>query len=122
MGQQTFLEFPLYYELHDNVVTAIITKTLPQNSFVSGYAQIAALRPSTGDSKSWYKTFTCGRRSGAAILGTVLDIYTPFGDVGASTWDVTIVASVNDVQIRAAGQSLADTWWSFKIVAMLMQQ
>jgi hypothetical protein len=121
MSQLMPIEIPVYYEVHDNVVTVVFTRTLPVNSFLNVQVHGSGMRPSTGDSKTWFKNFVCGRRSGGAILGTVQDIFTPFGDAGASTWDLSVAANGNNIDIRVAGQSGADTFFYLKICALVIQ-
>ena len=117
-----FLDFFQRAEVYDNVTTVVYSKNLPINTLISGYIQVAANRVSNGDNKSWFKAFTAERRAAGAVLGTVQDIFTPFGDSGTSAWDVSIGVSGNNVELRMTGQAAtATTQFAFKVFVMVIQ-
>jgi hypothetical protein len=117
-----FLDFFQRAEVYDNVATVVYSKNLPLNTFISGYVQVAANRVSTGDNKSWFKSFTAERRAAGAVLGTVVDVFTPFGDSAASAWDVSIGVNGNNVELRVTGQAAtATTQFAFKAFVMVIQ-
>lgn len=118
----TKLSFDLFATSHDAIVTIFYSKTLPVDTFASVYIKAAAVRPSTGDSKSWFRTFTVKRRGAGAIIGTTTDIYTPVTDGSPTGWDLTSAVSGNDIQLRLTGQSGADIMWWFNITAFVLQE
>lgn len=106
------------WESYDAVATTFFTRTMPLNSFVTVYIQAAAVKPSTGDTKSWYRTFICKRAGAGASVGTITNIFTPVADAGASTWDINIVASGNDILAQLTGQATSTIFWTFNILVI----
>jgi hypothetical protein len=121
MGFSPIIETPVYFESFDNVLKAAFSQTMPVNSFASVYVQAVAVRPSTGDSKTWNQTFTCGRRAASPIINATTNVSPIVSDVGATAWNLAFIVVGNDITIQVQGQSLGDTIWFLRIQALVLR-
>lgn len=122
MGQPLYFSDQVYWEAFDNVATTIFSRTPPLNSLVTVFVKGSAVRPSTGDVKTWSIMFTIKRSGGSPILSAVTNIFTPVADVGASSWTLVPALNGNSAELRVTGQTGAIIFWNFQITALTSVQ
>ena len=122
MAVPPIIDTPVFAQTYDAVATTFYSRTLPVNSFVNLYVQVVAVRPSNGDSKTWFFTVKVGRRSAGAILVNSTNIFTPIADAGASAWVAAVVVSGNDALLQFTGQASATISWQAHVYAMVITE
>jgi hypothetical protein len=115
-----FFEFSIAeYRIHDNVPTMVFERTLPTTSFARVYAQAVGARDN-GDHRTFYRTVSCLRGGGSPSVSSAVDVHSPIGNAGSSTWDLTFGVVGNNVQVRVTSQDLATVLWQLKITVFFV--
>ena len=97
--------------------TTAVTYTVPANSIAIVYAYVMALNAAAGDSKGFTPWASVLREGGApAVVGSVVNMITPQGSAGATTWTSTIAISGNDVIVQVDGAIAATIEWRVRLV------
>lgn len=95
---------------------------LPQ-SCVADVVAIVSAQSSSGDVKVWH-VMGAFKRVGMglpALVGTVSNVVGPKGDVGATSWLVTLDASGDEVRVRVTGVLATTIDWAASIAADVRQ-
>lgn len=122
MSTQTLIDTDQFIILHDAVPTTIVSIPLPENSSAVIELKGLARRASNGNTKSWFQAFTCRRGTGnATVIGVLNNLIDPIGDLGAITWDISLVVDGDSVLVQCKGQTSADLSWYLKILGLTIQ-
>lgn len=116
------IDAAILYQVYDSVPTTISTLTLPQNSSAVVDVRGVARRDGNGDTKSWFKSFTCKRETGdAVIMANPVNVTSPVGDLGALTWNLTVTADEDNVLVQVTGQDDATVSFYVKLLGLSIQ-
>jgi len=119
MSTSALIDTDQFLVFHDAVPTTIIAVPLPENSSAVIEFKGLARRASNGNTKSWFQSFTCRRGTGnATIIGVLQNLADPLGDIGALTWDISLVVDGDSVLVQCKGQTNADIAWYLKILGL----
>lgn len=103
---------PAFLTTPNNTWTTALTLSVPETCVEQMEVVVFARDPNGSDCKTWRKLVGVRRDSGnAVVVGSVLDLVSPIGTLGAALWDVSIAASGNDLVIQVKGKASADVDW-----------
>lgn len=118
----SILETEISSSSYDGVAFEIYTVEMPENSSAIINLQGLAKR-TTGVTKSWNQSFVYKRGTGnASIVGTLANLFSPIGDLGAITWTLEPDTDGGNVLIMIKGQTDATIFWYFKLRILTIQE
>jgi hypothetical protein len=90
----------------DNLVTVLFDITT------------VAISPDNNNQKTWVQIVVVKRVNGGVVInGSLSNLLSPIGDLGATTWAVQASASGNDLMMQVTGQLATKINWFMSIWA-----
>jgi len=100
--------------------TATTTITFPCDNLVTVLYEITtvAISPDNNNQKAWSQVVVAKRvNGGVAINGSLSNLLSPIGDLGATTWTVQATTSGNNLVMQVVGQAATKINWFMSIWA-----
>lgn len=108
----------------NDTVTTVLTFAMPNNSAANFRVQVTAMRQSNNVSKAWQAGFLVKRDGSGTpqVVGSLIHLLSPQGDVGALLWDISADGSGGDVRIRVKGAVSASVDWYADAFGLQIEQ
>lgn len=103
--------------------TTLAEVSLPEDCTAIVTVTAVARKTTGGTSKTWVKNFTVKRPGASApqILGTIQNLISPVGDLGALTWDLEFSDDGDAVLVQAKGQASTTIEWYCRVSGLTIE-